>query len=119
MTKQFPNDSSKNVFYNNECTVDDNVWEEESSSVVESSTRESSLIDLKLGGIGGDNLNLNSDSCRGRAPSSESSTPVRRVYDCNKDLSSAKKYHKRHKVCDAHSKTSKVVVNGIEQRFCQ
>ncbi|KAL9243317.1 hypothetical protein vseg_017219 [Gypsophila vaccaria] len=133
MTKQFPNDSSRNVFYNNECTVDDIVWEEESSSVVESSSRESSLIDLKLGGFGGDNLNLNSDSCRGGAPSSESSTPVKRVrgtrfgsqtvccqvYDCGKDLSSAKEYHKRHKVCDAHSKTSKVVVNGIEQRFCQ
>ncbi|XVF03161.1 hypothetical protein REPUB_Repub04eG0237000 [Reevesia pubescens] len=28
-------------------------------------------------------------------------------------------YHKRHKVCEAHSKTAKVIVDGIEQRFCQ
>ncbi|CAI8589593.1 unnamed protein product [Vicia faba] len=41
------------------------------------------------------------------------------VYGCNKDLSGCKDYHKRHKVCEIHSKTSKVIVNGIEQRFCQ
>ncbi|XVE91646.1 hypothetical protein REPUB_Repub01dG0028100 [Reevesia pubescens] len=28
-------------------------------------------------------------------------------------------YHKRHKVCEGHSKSAKVIVNGIEQRFCQ
>lgn len=41
------------------------------------------------------------------------------VYGCNKDLRSSKDYHKRHKVCDEHSKTTKVIVNGFEQRFCQ
>ncbi|XP_022864421.1 squamosa promoter-binding-like protein 6 isoform X2 [Olea europaea var. sylvestris] len=45
--------------------------------------------------------------------------PVCQVYGCNKDLSSSKDYHKRHKVCDVHSKTAVVIVNGIEQRFCQ
>ncbi|KAF3525682.1 hypothetical protein F2Q69_00051150 [Brassica cretica] len=35
------------------------------------------------------------------------------------DLSSSKDYHKRHRVCEAHSKTSVVIVNGVEQRFCQ
>lgn len=45
--------------------------------------------------------------------------PVCQVHGCNKDLSSSKDYHKRHKVCDEHSKTAIVIVNGIEQRFCQ
>ncbi|KAK4782180.1 hypothetical protein SAY86_016282 [Trapa natans] len=65
--------------------------------------------------------------------SSESSTPMKRcrptvftnqavycqVYGCNKDLGSSKEYHRRHKVCELHSKTPKVVVSGVEQRFCQ
>ncbi|KAI3807403.1 hypothetical protein L1987_23330 [Smallanthus sonchifolius] len=48
-----------------------------------------------------------------------SSTPFCKVYGCNKNLSSCKEYYKRHKVCEVHSKTYKVIVNGIEQRFCQ
>ncbi|KAL0446986.1 UNVERIFIED_CONTAM: Squamosa promoter-binding-like protein 6 [Sesamum latifolium] len=45
--------------------------------------------------------------------------PTCQVLGCNKDLSSSKDYHKRHKVCDVHSKTAVVIVNGIQQRFCQ
>ncbi|KAL0801321.1 hypothetical protein Bca101_056497 [Brassica carinata] len=48
-----------------------------------------------------------------------SSSPLCQVYGCNMDLSSSKDYHKRHRVCETHSKTSVVIVNGIEQRFCQ
>ncbi|GFP87296.1 squamosa promoter-binding-like protein 6 [Phtheirospermum japonicum] len=48
-----------------------------------------------------------------------SSTPTCQVLGCNKDLSNSKDYHKRHKVCDVHSKTAVVIVNGFEQRFCQ
>lgn len=44
---------------------------------------------------------------------------VCQVLGCNRDLGSSKDYHKRHKVCDEHSKTPKVIVNGMEQRFCQ
>ncbi|CAA0833049.1 Squamosa promoter-binding-like protein 6 [Striga hermonthica] len=47
------------------------------------------------------------------------SKPICRVLGCNKDLSSSKDYHKRHKVCDVHSKTAMVIVNGKQQRFCQ
>ncbi|GAB2234216.1 hypothetical protein Drorol1_Dr00003458 [Drosera rotundifolia] len=56
---------------------------------------------------------------RARSRSLQSPNPCCQVYGCNKDLSSSKEYHKRHKVCDVHSKTAKVVVNGVEQRFCQ
>ncbi|CAN1794859.1 Squamosa promoter-binding-like protein 6 [Linum perenne] len=46
-------------------------------------------------------------------------TPLCQVYGCNKDLSLLKDYHKRHRVCEVHTKTPTVVVNGIQQRFCQ
>ncbi|KAK6919091.1 SBP domain [Dillenia turbinata] len=38
---------------------------------------------------------------------------------CMADLSDAKQYHRRHKVCEVHAKAQCVVVNGIRQRFCQ
>ncbi|XP_043719979.1 squamosa promoter-binding-like protein 8 [Telopea speciosissima] len=38
---------------------------------------------------------------------------------CRSDLSNAKHYHRRHKVCEFHSKAIKVVAGGLEQRFCQ
>ncbi|KAK7347365.1 hypothetical protein VNO80_21895 [Phaseolus coccineus] len=91
-----------------------------------------SLIDLKLGRFAdhGDAIDPGFSKV---LSSSESSTPPKRarvsgvhsqtaycqVYGCNKDLSSCKDYHKRHKVCEVHSKTATVIVNGIEQRFCQ
>ncbi|VVA27661.1 PREDICTED: squamosa [Prunus dulcis] len=106
-----------------------------SSSIVDSNSKDSSLIDLKLGRLA-DNRDFHDSKFSKGHPilsSSESSTPPKRmrvsglysqtvycqVYGCNKDLSSSKDYHKRHKVCEAHSKTAKVIVNGREQRFCQ
>jgi hypothetical protein len=41
------------------------------------------------------------------------------VEGCTTDLSSAKDYHRRHKVCEMHSKASKAIAAGCEQRFCQ
>ncbi|KAL4186504.1 hypothetical protein AMTRI_Chr09g34240 [Amborella trichopoda] len=38
---------------------------------------------------------------------------------CEVDLRMAKRYHRRHKVCEAHAKASVVLVCGINQRFCQ
>ncbi|VVA27999.1 PREDICTED: squamosa [Prunus dulcis] len=38
---------------------------------------------------------------------------------CTADLSHAKHYHRRHKVCEFHSKASTVIANGLTQRFCQ
>ncbi|KAL7603154.1 hypothetical protein Lser_V15G18501 [Lactuca serriola] len=46
-------------------------------------------------------------------------SPLCKVHGCNKSLVSCKDYHKRHKVCELHSKTAKVIVHGVEQRFCQ
>ncbi|KAJ0961989.1 hypothetical protein J5N97_029817 [Dioscorea zingiberensis] len=56
-------------------------------------------------------------------PSSSSSSmvvvPRCQVDGCGKPLMDAKEYHRRHKVCEMHSKAPKVVVLGAEQRFCQ
>ncbi|KAL2319958.1 hypothetical protein Fmac_028927 [Flemingia macrophylla] len=38
---------------------------------------------------------------------------------CNADLSQAKHYHRRHKVCEFHSKAATVIAAGLTQRFCQ
>ncbi|RVW42166.1 Squamosa promoter-binding-like protein 6 [Vitis vinifera] len=104
-----------------------------SSSFMESNSQDSSIIDLKLGRLA-DCIDAKNNRCskegsvlsslassmpakRARTTSVCSQTPLCQVHGCNMDLSSSKDYHKRHKVCDVHSKTPKVIVNGIEQRF--
>ncbi|KAM6551117.1 hypothetical protein CsatB_000925 [Cannabis sativa] len=39
--------------------------------------------------------------------------------NCNADLTEAKHYHRRHKICEFHAKASVVSVAGLQQRFCQ
>ncbi|KAJ4798524.1 Squamosa promoter-binding protein [Rhynchospora pubera] len=41
------------------------------------------------------------------------------VEGCKADLSKCRDYHRKHKVCEVHSKTPVVMVGGKEQRFCQ
>jgi hypothetical protein len=41
------------------------------------------------------------------------------VDGCNSDLSNCRDYHRRHKVCELHSKTPEVTIAGLKQRFCQ
>jgi hypothetical protein len=45
--------------------------------------------------------------------------PACSVQGCDADLSRCRDYHRRHKVCEAHSKTPVVTVAGQQQRFCQ
>lgn len=45
--------------------------------------------------------------------------PYCQVEGCDIDLSAAKEYHRKHKVCDGHSKSPRVIVGGLEHRFCQ
>ncbi|KAJ6802631.1 uncharacterized protein M6B38_192250 [Iris pallida] len=89
-------------------------------------------VDLKLGGLGDfgqpekwkDHLRGPSTSTvqlkRARTPSNGGSQKVSCLVDgCKSDLSGCREYHRRHKVCEAHSKTPIVMVGGQEQRFCQ
>lgn len=48
-----------------------------------------------------------------------SNSPRCQAEGCNADLSQAKHYHRRHKVCEFHSKAATVVAAGLTQRFCQ
>ncbi|XP_021723095.1 squamosa promoter-binding-like protein 2 [Chenopodium quinoa] len=61
------------------------------------------------------------DSAAKKTKSSSPSieNPRCQVEGCNLDLSSAKDYHRKHRVCENHSKSPKVVINGLERRFCQ
>ncbi|XP_044493489.1 squamosa promoter-binding-like protein 2 [Mangifera indica] len=57
---------------------------------------------------------------RSKSNSQPTNVAVRcQVEGCGVDLSSAKDYHRKHRVCEAHSKCSKVIVGGVERRFCQ
>ncbi|KAJ8542134.1 hypothetical protein K7X08_017000 [Anisodus acutangulus] len=51
--------------------------------------------------------------------SSSTNRAICQVQDCQADLSSAKDYHRRHKVCDVHSKAANALVGNVMQRFCQ
>ncbi|KAI8544001.1 hypothetical protein RHMOL_Rhmol08G0261300 [Rhododendron molle] len=41
------------------------------------------------------------------------------VDGCQADLSNCREYHRRHKVCERHSKTPEVEICGRKRRFCQ
>ncbi|CAL9122643.1 unnamed protein product [Musa acuminata var. zebrina] len=41
------------------------------------------------------------------------------VEGCHVDLSAVKDYHRKHRVCEGHSKSPKVIVAGQTCRFCQ
>ncbi|KAJ4758752.1 Squamosa promoter-binding-like protein 17 [Rhynchospora pubera] len=56
---------------------------------------------------------------KGAGSSSQPQAPRCQVEGCNEDLSGTKAYYCRHKVCALHSKAPRVIVGGIEQRFCQ
>ncbi|KAL5061725.1 hypothetical protein RYX36_023462 [Vicia faba] len=47
------------------------------------------------------------------------SPPSCQAERCGADLTDAKRYHRRHKVCEFHSKAPVVMVAGQRQRFCQ
>nr|QIL87238.1 SPL13 [Rubus occidentalis] len=53
------------------------------------------------------------------AGGSTTTRPCCQAPGCNADLSDAKPYYRRHKVCDFHSKAPAVLVGGLQQRFCQ
>ncbi|XP_030460252.2 squamosa promoter-binding-like protein 3 [Syzygium oleosum] len=53
-------------------------------------------------------------SCSGYAP-----PQLCQAENCSADMADAKRYHRRHKVCEVHAKAPVVVVAGLRQRFCQ
>ncbi|MQM09950.1 hypothetical protein Taro_042835, partial [Colocasia esculenta] len=61
-----------------------------------------------------------STSAKKARVSSQGSQKTRcQVEGCNLDLATAKSYHRKHRVCEGHSKCAVVIVAGQERRFCQ
>ncbi|KAJ0029996.1 hypothetical protein Pint_13892 [Pistacia integerrima] len=54
---------------------------------------------------------------RSRSSNQNAQTPRCQVEGCNLDLKSAKDYHRRHRICESHSKSPKVIIAGLERRF--
>ncbi|KAK9060399.1 hypothetical protein SSX86_021103 [Deinandra increscens subsp. villosa] len=53
-----------------------------------------------------------------RADSSEQQVSCL-VDGCKADLHGCRDYHRRHRVCETHSKTPVVIIGGRDKRFCQ
>ncbi|GJN32110.1 hypothetical protein PR202_gb20584 [Eleusine coracana subsp. coracana] len=76
-------------------------------------------------GTNGENCNVvvqqggSSEENRPTKGASSSTPPSCQVDGCQADLSCAKDYHKRHKVCEAHTRSSVVHIKRVEHRFCQ
>ncbi|CAA7052668.1 unnamed protein product [Microthlaspi erraticum] len=92
--------SSSSAFGNTEQVISLSKWKE----TPRSSASSSSSKRTRGNGIGNNNNNQ---------------MPICLVDGCNSDFSNCREYHKRHKVCDVHSKTPVVTINGHKQRFCQ
>lgn len=83
-------------------------------------TEEAGSLNLKLGGQAYPIMDEDAKSGKKtKIIGNASSRAVCQVEDCKADLSNAKDYHRRHKVCDMHSKASKALVGNVMQRFCQ
>ena len=87
---------------------------------------EEGTLSLKLGGgggVGGHGAPIagweGMNGKKSRVAGGNSNRAVCQVEDCGADLSNAKDYHRRHKVCEMHSKASKALVGNAMQRFCQ
>ncbi|XWS36059.1 hypothetical protein CRYUN_Cryun20dG0050700 [Craigia yunnanensis] len=94
----------------------------------DSPNEEAGSLTLKLGGQGGHGYPISQSEMRNWEGTSGKKTKlsggsgnraVCQVEDCGADLSDAKDYHRRHKVCEMHSKASKALVGNVMQRFCQ
>lgn len=96
------------------------------SNPASAARRDSSLVEdpgslsLKLSFTSADDgANGMRNSKRFRPSSPGNQSPVCQVDDCHTDLKHAKDYHRRHKVCESHSKAPQSLVQKVMQRFCQ
>ncbi|XP_023521107.1 squamosa promoter-binding-like protein 14 [Cucurbita pepo subsp. pepo] len=94
------------------------------NNTVDALENQDESLRLNLGG--GLNLNYVEEpvskppkKVRPASPGAATTYPMCQVDNCKEDLSNAKDYHRRHKVCELHSKSSKALVAKQMQRFCQ
>ncbi|KAJ4968128.1 hypothetical protein NE237_014829 [Protea cynaroides] len=113
------------------CSDDTNLGSERGKRELEKRRRdvgdgheEEGSLTLKLGGHGypiteGEVADLDRKNGKAKILRPSPNCVVCQVEDCGVDLSSAKDYHRRHKVCEIHSKVSRALVGNVMQRFCQ
>ncbi|KAJ0092906.1 hypothetical protein Patl1_24750 [Pistacia atlantica] len=114
------------------CSEDNNVLNEKANRELEKRRRAVVVEDEELNNNGTGSLNLklggqvypimDGEVKSGKKTKIVGTTlnrAVCQVEDCKADLSSAKDYHRRHKVCDVHSKATQALVGNVMQRFCQ
>ncbi|XP_043708817.1 squamosa promoter-binding-like protein 1 [Telopea speciosissima] len=92
--------------------------------VVVDGDEEEGALSLKLGGhvypiTEGEVANHVDKNGKSKLLQASSNRAGCQVEDCGADLNNAKPYYKRHKVCETHSKASRVLVANVMQRFCQ
>lgn len=87
---------------------------------------EARTLSLKVGGNGSQIVEREAGNWEGgnsgkktKLGGGNSNRVVCQVEDCGADLGNAKDYHRRHKVCEIHSKASNALVANVMQRFCQ
>ena len=103
------------------------VGSSQNSVLTRNSEERGEKLTLKLGGGGGSVVEEDravvrpSKKVRSGSPGclGGGNYPMCQVDDCKTDLSNAKDYHRRHKVCEVHSKMTKALVGKKMQRFCQ
>jgi len=83
------------------------------------SPEDDGALSLKLGGSSYAYVEDSRAGKRARSSSPQSQVPTCQVDGCTADLSKAKDYHRRHKVCETHSKATTALVSRVMQRFCQ
>ncbi|XP_016441586.1 squamosa promoter-binding protein 2-like [Nicotiana tabacum] len=98
----------KNTAENNDFDEEEETEEEEEENVGVELIEESNLKRKRL------NLEKRKGS-----NSKGGGGPRCKMEKCGVDLSGAKKYYKRHKVCQVHAKAPIVLVAGLRQRFFQ
>ncbi|KAL5075942.1 hypothetical protein RYX36_014926 [Vicia faba] len=131
------NGESKTSMLTRECSQDDSTGKKELSKgdPIETSQAAEPLLTLKLGkrfyfedvSPGSHSKKASSSAVPAAPPSSgkkgksgcQNLLHCCQVEGCGLDLSSSKDYHRKHRVCESHSKSPKVVIAGMERRFCQ
>lgn len=94
---------------NSNCTVEEGCTSSAAPMMYGLGKRNNSSVELPLPSL----------SKKTKSSTHNPLKPHCQVDSCNLDLSSAKQYHRKHRVCHIHSKCPKVVILGRHRRFCQ
>ncbi|CAK9182990.1 unnamed protein product [Ilex paraguariensis] len=115
-----PSPTLKNKAYTKKMVEDEeDDLEEEEDEVEEEDEGFEGHVRKKINLVGGSGRKGSTAAAAAGGRGGVMSPPSCQVEKCASDLTDSKKYHRRHKVCEAHAKAPVVMVAGMRQRFCQ